>query len=306
MPAMRYEQKEVVQCDGRDAREGEQPSWLFLSRDEGRTLRRLNADSYRFTWWYQNFHVNQWGSNQLLWTGLLYLLAAGVVVLVLFGFQLFWWRRNRFVPASKAQQQRTRTLHRSLGILVGGMLVLQVAVGSYLWLNLGPMEDPFRGKGSFNPDWAAGITTTATLEPPVTVLERTRAHRPDSPHPVQSIEWRDLNGGEAWVVSLRRDELPTAYDARTGQPFTLSPEEAGRIARHEVLGTPAFEVLGESQDLWMDVNRSVPTYRLRFEDPHNTDVQVSMTTGQVIQRRPAIWRAFIPSMRKKKSRSGKS
>lgn len=277
--------------------EGQQPSWLFISRDEGRTLRRLNADSHRFTWWYQTFHVNQWGNSRLFWTGLLYVLAAGVVVLAILGFQLFWWRRKRVVPAAKAKKQRPRTLHRSLGLLVGAMLVLQVAVGSYLWLNLGPLEDPFRGKGSFNPDWEAGILATAELADPATVLERTAPYRSDSPRPVQSIEWRDLNGEAAWVITLRRDEFGTAHYASTGEPVRLEPEEAGRIAQQEVLGTPPFEVLGEGRDLWMDVNRSVPTYSIRFEDRHKTDVKVSPATGQVIQRRPGIWRAFGPYLR---------
>lgn len=277
--------------------EGEQPSWLFLSRDEGRTLRRLNADSRSFEWWYETFHVYQWGDSRLFWTGVLYAMAAGVVVLAILGFQLFWWRRHRVIPEGKARKQRPRTLHRSLGLLVGGMLLLQVAVGSYLWFNLGPIEDPFRGKGSFNPRWSAGIMTTAALADPATVLERTREYRSESRHPVQSIEWRDLNGQRAWVLSLRRDELGTAYDASTGRPLTLSPDAAAQVAQQEVRGTPSFEILSEGAELWMDVNRRVPTYRIRFDDPHDTDVHVSPATGQIIQRRPGIWRAFGPYLR---------
>ena len=44
----------------------------------------------------------------------------------------------------------------------------------------------------------------------------------------------------------------------------------------------------------MDFNARVPTYRFRFSDPDDTDVHVSQVTGEVVQRRPGIWRAFGP------------
>jgi len=44
----------------------------------------------------------------------------------------------------------------------------------------------------------------------------------------------------------------------------------------------------------MDFNARVPTYRFRFTDPDETDVHVSQITGEVVQRRPAVWRAFGP------------
>ena len=50
----------------------------------------------------------------------------------------------------------------------------------------------------------------------------------------------------------------------------------------------------ESDEYWMDFNARVPTWRFRFTDPDETDVHVSQITGEVIQRRPAIWRAFGP------------
>lgn len=60
---------------------GQQPARLILSRDEGRTLRRLNSELERFEWWYRTFHVNQFSDNLLLWTTLLYACAAGVITL---------------------------------------------------------------------------------------------------------------------------------------------------------------------------------------------------------------------------------
>ena len=50
----------------------------------------------------------------------------------------------------------------------------------------------------------------------------------------------------------------------------------------------------ESEEYWMDWNARIPTFRFRASDPDDSDVHVSQHTGEVIQRRPAIWRAFGP------------
>jgi hypothetical protein len=44
----------------------------------------------------------------------------------------------------------------------------------------------------------------------------------------------------------------------------------------------------------MDFNARIPTYRFRFADPDDSDVHISQISGEVIQRRPAIWRRFGP------------
>lgn len=278
--------------------EGEYPSWIILSRDEGRTLRRINADANRFTWWYRNFHVIQWSDNILLWTAVLYALAAGVVLLTIFGFQMFWWRRKQRIPVEKAQGIGVRQIHRIAGVVTGVMLILQLGVGAYLWLNLGPLEDPFRGKGSFNPEWEAGFTTNQPIADPTEILQRVSSHLPTSPHPVQSIEWRSFDGRPGWVISSRRNEMGVPFDGITGNPLgVLPPEVAGRIAQQEVIGLASFEYVGESHQLWMDLNRPVPVYHFRFNDPHETDGYVAQASGQIIQRRPAVWRAFSSYLR---------
>lgn len=108
---------------------GDQPATLIISRDEGRTLRRLNGASERFHWWYRTFHVNQFTDHLLLWTTLLYACAVGVVSLTVFGCVLFWWRRQRSASAPQAAQSpvpqlRSRNLHRKLGAVAGGVLTL--------------------------------------------------------------------------------------------------------------------------------------------------------------------------------------
>ena len=284
---------------------GAQPATLILSRDEGRTLRRLNNESGQFEWWYRTFHVNQFTDHLALWTALLYLAAVGVIALSAFGYQLFWWRRGRRIAAAAPSLLRrvvpmlpqTRDLHRKVGVVVGGLLIVQLTIGIYLWLCLGPLEDPFRGKATFNRDWQGGIAIqdAAALSAPSAVLSKVAAQLPASPRPAQAVEWRRFGGQEYWYVSTRRDEPARMFAAATGTPLRALPlDVAADVAREEVAGRPRFQYLGEAPQLWMDLNRPVPTYRLRFEDPFRSDIYVAQTTGEIIQRRPYFWRLFEP------------
>lgn len=278
---------------------GDQAARLIISRDEGRTLRRLNAESESFEWWYRTFHVNQFSDHKLFWTTLLYICAAGVITLTVLGYMLFWWRRPRRKSVSqpvvtRVRQTGPRNLHRKLGALAGGILSIQLLVGAYLWLSLGPLEDPFRGKASFSTDWNAGFPTDRTLASPATVLRRLSEVLPASTRPVQALEWRVVGNQDAWVVTTRMDEAPRVFAESGAAMNSLDPAVAGEIARQEVIGKPSFIYVGKSPQMWMDLNRPVPTYQFRFNDPGQTDVYVDQTTGQVIQRRPWFWRMFGP------------
>lgn len=280
---------------------GEQPATLILSRDEGRTLRRLNGDSQRFDWWYRAFHVNQFSDHLGLWTTLLFACAIGVIVLSVFGYLLFWWRRrpNRLNQSPKPQgffpHRRVRNWHRKLGAIAGGILAVELLVGVYLWTSLGPLEDPFRGKASFSTNWNAGFPTSLALADVGTVLASVAVKLPSSNRPVQAIEWRRLGEQDAWAVTTRMDEAPSVFAAATSDPITaISPTVAGEIARHEVLDQPSFTYAGTAPQLWMDLNRPLPTYKFRFADRWNSDVYVAQSTGQIIQRRPLFWRIFEP------------
>lgn len=278
---------------------GAQPSRLVLSRDEGRTLRRLNVETQRFEWWYRTFHVNQLTANIGLWTTLLYACALGVLTLTAFGYLLFWWRRPRPLTDDHgvvrgAKGARARSLHRKLGVVAGGILSIQLLVGSYLWLSLGPLEDPFRGKTSFNANWAAGLSTQQTLESPSAVLQSVSPTLGDLERPVQAIEWRAVQDRPVWSIATRLDEAPRIFSVDGTPMDSLTPESAGAIARQEMVGTPSFTYIASSPQLYMDLNKPIPTYLFRFDDPGQTDVYVAQATGQVIQRRPRFWRMFGP------------
>ena len=275
--------------------EGDQPATLVLSRDEGRTLRRLNAESGRFNWWYRIFHVNQLSDHLVVWTTFLLTCATGVIVLSVFGYQLFWWRRNRGQSPSRATPYDNRTVHRRLGVVVGGLLILEMAAGIYMWIGFGPLEDPFRGKASINRDWTAGIPTAQTLADPQVVLRTVASRLPQSPRPVQAIEWRTFGDRDGWIVVQKLTELGQVFDGPTGEPIDALPiERAGLIAQQEVKGRPTYFYVGETAQLWMDLNRNVAAYRFRFDDRGKSDVYVAKANGQVLQRRSAFWRRFGP------------
>lgn len=276
---------------------GEQPSILMLSRDEGRTLRRIDGDAEGFEWWYKKFHVTQYTDNVIPWTTLLYACAAGVITLAVMGYGLFWWRRERPVASVNTAPGpfSARNFHRKAGVVVGGVLIVQLIAGVYIWLSLGPLNDPFRGKSSFTKEWKAGITTQHELAEPAAVLAKVAGSLPESPRPVQAIEWRRLGDQDAWFITLRQDERPIVFDAATGARIdALHPQLAGEIARQEIIGQPSFEYLGPLHFASIDLNRRLPAYRFRFADPGITDVYVMQNTGEIVMRRPAFWRLFGP------------
>ena len=276
---------------------GEQPAILMLSQDAGRTLRRSNDDTQSFHWWYKVFHVNQFTDHVIPWTALLYTCVLGVLVSIVLGYMMFWWRRNRLVQVSTAKSGTfsARNLHRKIGVAVGGVLFAQLAIGIYIWLSLGPLNDAFRGKPSFNLDWKAGITTTQELADAHSILKKLSESLPSGLKPVQSIEWRKFLDQDVWLISSSKDERPIAFDATTGEEIeAIHPDVAGEMARQEVKGNPSYEYLEPLYFASMDLAQKLPAYRFRFNDAHLTDIYVMQNTGEIVMRRPFFWRVFGP------------
>lgn len=275
--------------------EGEQPSELVIARSSGRILRRIDADASRFEWWYRELHVLQWGRSMLVFTTVLYTLAGGVVLVTLLGFRLWWWRRRRQWPSHLNLRQKAVLWHRRLGLTAGIILFLQMPVGAYMWLSLGPLEDPFRGKDSINREWSGGISAKEDLGTVGQAVQVAHEAGLLADGPVQTIEWRKLDGRVVWIIQHRRDELGRIIDRETGKLMEpLDPQLVGEMARQEVTGRPGFKVVRELQFYSNRVNRPVPAVQFRFDDPAATDVFALRETGEVISRRPAFWRAFLP------------
>ncbi|MBY0488206.1 MAG: hypothetical protein K2R93_00060 [Gemmatimonadaceae bacterium] len=282
--------------------EGQQRATLVLSRDEGRTLRRFDERAATFEWWYRRFHVVQYTERLALWTSLLYGLGMALVGTTVLGLWLLWRRRSRYAlratsvtPVEAGSWTDARWWHRLAGGTIGGVLVIQLAVGMYLWLCLGPLEHAFRGTASIAADWHGGVPTDAPLADPATVLTRIANTSATGDVRAQAIEWRRLGDRDVWMVTWRRDRPPIVYDARTATPLpTLRPDQAGAIAQGQVVGRPSFFLVGSGPQLVTDLNRPVEAYRFRFADPWTSDIYVSQATGDVVQRRPRFWRFFDP------------
>lgn len=271
--------------------EGAQPSELVLSTASGRVLSRTDPLAALFDAAYRRVHVFQWGRSRAVFTAVLYGLVGLTLVVVGLGLALWIDRRRGRRPLAPAVRVERR-LHARLAPWAALVLATQVLVGAYLWYNLGLVEPRFRGQGSFQQAWTGGIPTTTAVPPldgispaDAGVATLGRAH---------AVEWRSVDGRLLALVRPRRDVDGVLFDARSGSRLgRLSPEQA-RVAADAVVEGRPVEYRGEATEYWMEYNAFIPTYLFRFDDPDRTDVHVSRITGEVIQRRPAIWRAFGP------------
>lgn len=283
--------------------EGDQPSDLVFSRGSGRILRRTDPLAEAFHTAYLSVHVWQWGDSLRLFSSILYALVGLALTLVVLGYALWWTRRearSRWTDAVRP----ARRIHARFAPVAGFLLATQMLVGAYLWFNLGLIEPRFRGQGSFAEEWAGGIAVTESLATPVEIGRAARADGASSSavsraggvanRPFQRYEWRAVGDGRFWLAYPTRNENGILVDAASGRVVDRLTEELAARAGTEVVQGESAGPGVESTEYWMDFNARVPTYRFRFTDPDDTDVHVSQVTGEVVQRRPAIWRAFGP------------
>lgn len=295
--------------------EGDQPSELVFNRASGRILRRTDPMAEAFHTAYLSMHVWQWGDALRLFTSILYGLVGSALLLVGLGYTLWWTRREarrRWTDAVRP----VRRIHARLAPVAGLLLATQMLVGAYLWFNLGLIEPRFRGQGSFAEEWRGGIAVTESLAPPaeiaraagldaVTGPATSAAHRAfgsatepdtgvDAPAPVQRYEWRAVGDRRFWIAYPSRNANGILVDAQEGEVLKRLTPELAALAGAEVVNGVAAGPPVESTEYWMDFNARIPTYGFRFTDPDDTDVHISQATGEVVQRRPAIWRAFGP------------
>jgi hypothetical protein len=273
--------------------EGEQPSEVVISRSSGRTLRRTDPMAEAFHAAYLSVHVWQWGDALRFFTGVLYTLVGLTLTLVVLGYVLWFDRRDRRKRWTK-HVRNERRFHARLAPLAGVILATQMLVGAYLWFNLGLIEPRFRGQGSFEREWDGGIAVTESLAPPGVIEAALPEDAPEEGRPVQRYEWRGIGAERFWIAYPRRNAEGVLLDAATGTPLGELTEAQARTAGEMVVRGRATGEGVASDEYWMDFNARVPTWRFRFTDPDATDVHVSRVTGEVVQRRPAIWRAFGP------------
>jgi hypothetical protein len=178
--------------------------------------------------------------------------------------------------------------------LAGAFLATQMLVGAYLWFNLGLIEPRFRGQGSFEVDWSGGIAVTERPVPPQAIAAALPAGIVASERPIQRYEWRAIGDRRFWLAYPTRDADGLLVDAESGVELERLTPDLARVAAESVVAGKVIGAPAESTEYWMDFNARIPTYRFRFADEDETDVHVSQISGEVVQRRPAIWRAFGP------------
>ncbi|MFV1988081.1 MAG: hypothetical protein ACC682_12430 [Gemmatimonadota bacterium] len=273
--------------------EGAQPSRLVFSRASGRILRRTDPLASWFNTAYRSVHVWQWGDSLRIFTSLLYGIVGVSLVLVSLGYILWWTRRDARKRWTTAVR-RSRRFHARVAPVAGFLLATQMLVGAYLWFNLGLIEPRFRGQGSFHEAWAGGIATDEQLATVGTIAAALPDGATHGDRAIQRYEWRAIGDRRFWVAYPERNANGVLIDAETGEVLErIPPDLAAQAGREVVAGEPDGPAV-ESEEYWMDFNARVPTYRFRFNDPDDSDVHVSQVTGEVVQRRPAIWRAFVP------------
>lgn len=273
--------------------EGDQPSELVLSRASGRVLRRTDPLAAWFDRAYRSVHVWQWGGSLRVFTALLYTLVGLALLLVSLGYTL-WFDRRAARKRWTDHVRPARRVHAKLALWAGFIVSTQMLVGAYLWFNLGLIEPRFRGQGSFREDWAGGMDVEEALAPASDIAAVLPRDVREAGQPIQRYEWRAAGEDRFWLAYPERGAEAVLLDAGSGRRLDrLTPAQALAAAGGVVLGAPDGAPR-ESTEYWMDANARVPTYLFRSTDPDDTDVHVSQMTGEVIQRRPAIWRAFGP------------
>lgn len=273
--------------------EGEQPSEITLLTASGRTLSRMDPLAGAFNAAYRSLHIWQWGTPMWFFTALLFMAAGIALAAVVLGYILWWDRRDRRKRWT-SHVRTERRLHAKLAPAAGLILATQMLVGAYLWFNLGIIEPRFRGQGSFRLDWGGGIEVSESLATPSEVESTVRGAGLPEGRDVQRYEWRAIGDDRFWVAYGERDADGVLVDAsRRTVVEELTEAQARTAGAMVVLGEAVGAGVGD-EEYWMDFNRFVPTWRFRFSDPDESDIHVSRTTGEVVQRRPAIWRAFGP------------
>jgi hypothetical protein len=273
--------------------EGDQPSEVVFSKGSGRVLRRTDPLAAWFHAAYRSVHVWQWGDSVRLFSTLLYGLAALALILVGLG-SVLWWSRREARTRWTTSVHRGRRIHARLAPVAGVLLATQMLVGAYLWFNLGLIEPRFRGQGSFQTEWSGGIRLDESPAEVATIAAALPDAVLEAPRPIQRYEWRAVGEERFWLAYPRRDRNGVLIEAGSRKTLDRLPAPlAARAGAGVVLGSAVGDVV-ESTEYWMDFNARVPTWLFRFDDPDATDVHVSQVTGEIVQRRPAIWRAFGP------------
>jgi hypothetical protein len=175
-------------------------------------------------------------------------------------------------------------LHKWLGLIVGLQLCIWTLSGFYMVV---VDIDIIHGDHLVKNNEPALISLrSANLTDGFTLLAKTN---PDA----SAISLTSLLGQTSYLLESNGERIP--IDANSGQPSSpINARRAESLAQQYYTGTSNIirSVLIETNPPPELGGRSLPIWRVDFDDLWQTTFYISPVTGELITRRHALWRVF--------------
>jgi len=175
-----------------------------------------------------------------------------------------------------------RKLHKWVSLAIGVQLLL--------WLSSGVMMaqlDPGKVSGD---QWASNSHSepqktrfTGVLEP-----HQLPAGQLENAHGIHL----EMNQGIP-VYSIRHAGGETLLNAADGSVITFGQQFAEQLAIADFTGKGDIESITSGQAPDMETRNSAgPYWRVNYSDKANTSIYISVSTGEILERRNSYWRIF--------------
>lgn len=173
-----------------------------------------------------------------------------------------------------------KKLHKWLGLLIGIQVILWLLSGLVISL-----LDPVKVSGK---QWVSAVATESQALEPVVFLEP-----PELPAGLLTdalgIDLTTRHGKPVYLVRHAAGE--TVVNAIDGSIVVTSKTDAEQLARRDFSGNG--EITSIEPGLAPDVetrDRSGAYWRVNFSDPANTAIYISVSSGEILERRNSFWR----------------
>jgi uncharacterized iron-regulated membrane protein len=175
-----------------------------------------------------------------------------------------------------------RKLHKWVGLLIGLQVLLWLLSGLALSL-----IDPVKASGE---KWARTASHPADAIQSATLLEpgELTAEQLDK---ALSISLGIRQGQP--VYRVRRANSTTLINATDGSTVITTKDEARRLAEQDFTGIGKVISIENGMAPDLETRDSTGEYwRVNFSDSTNTSIYISVSTGEILERRNSYWRVF--------------